>query len=92
MAVPHSKRSHAHQFINQLTKNERNSLRILLLTKSGLADLREALDLQHMRVVSIEQERTGHALRGTTAELFRGSSVVARVDVKLLDSFVEVSQ
>ncbi len=63
--------SHARQFINQLNPNERNSLRVLLLTKSGLADLREALGVQHMKVVSVDQKRTAHAIQGTTAELFQ---------------------
>lgn len=70
--------THAHHFVQQLNPNERNSLRVLLLTKSGLTDLREALGLQHMQVVSVEQECFGHAVRGTTAKLFRGFCEVSR--------------
>jgi hypothetical protein len=76
MAVHNS--THAHHFIGQLNPNERNSLRILLLTKSGLADLREALGLEHMKVVPVDQKRTAHAIQGTTAELFRDLGEASR--------------
>ena len=66
-----TRNSHANHFIQQLNRNKRNSLRVLLLTKSGLADLREALGLEHMQVVPVDQKCTAHAIQGTTAELFR---------------------
>lgn len=73
MATHHSKsaRNHAGQFVAHLKSNERNALRVLLLTKSGLADLREALGTVHMRVLSEAEIATGHARRGTTISLFR---------------------
>jgi hypothetical protein len=72
MAVKqNTSRNHATQFIHHLKPNERNALRVLLLTKTGLADLRAALGTQTMRVLSRAEVATGHAMRGTTVELFR---------------------
>ena len=71
MAVDIVRRTHAHHFIKQLNRNERNALRVILLTDGGLGDLREALGTQRMQRVPVERQRTEAAMRGTTAELFR---------------------
>jgi hypothetical protein len=58
------------------------------MQSTGLADLRETLGINHMQQMSVVEQRTGHALRGTTAELFAG----AYTDILPLDKNVEVGQ
>jgi hypothetical protein len=65
------RRSHAHQFTTSLTRSERNALRVILLHKDGLAELREALGIEHMRVSPLPEQRTALAVAGKTVELFR---------------------
>lgn len=88
MAVQHSKRTHAHQFIDHIKPNERNALRVILLTKMGLAELRDALGTQKMRVIPIAEERTGHARKGTTIELFRDAMKSSVTNLLPLDRTV----
>ena len=66
------RRSHASQFTQGLTRSERNALRVILLQRDGLAELREALGIEHMKVATVAEQRTAHAVAGTTVELFRG--------------------
>jgi len=63
-------RTHAEHFLSELNPNTRNALRHLLLSESGLLDLRVALGIHRVRVISISDERTVHAVKGTTASLF----------------------
>jgi hypothetical protein len=63
-------RSHASQFLTSLSKNQRNALRVLLMQNTGLADLRDTLGIQKMQIVPVTEQRTAHALAGTTAKLF----------------------
>ena len=57
-------------FLTVLKPSERNAHRHVLLSESGLLDLRIALGIHRVRVVSLHDERTAHALKGTTASLF----------------------
>ena len=63
-------------FLTELKPSERNALRHVLLSESGLLDLRIALGIHRVRVISLHDERTVHALKGTTASLF-GKSAAA---------------
>ena len=76
MAVNHSKgqhrhRTHAHHFVESLSKSQRNALRILLV-KDAAAELHHALDIQ--KAVTRAVHNAEHALdlakQGRTAELF----------------------
>jgi hypothetical protein len=72
--MPHSiprpqHRSHARQFVSSLTRSQHNALRFILLRRDGLAELRDALGIEHMRVAPLTEQRTAHALGGTTVEL-----------------------
>jgi hypothetical protein len=64
------RQSHAAHFTDHLDCNERNALRVLLLTENGLADLRHALSIHTIRILSDAEYKTGCAHRGTTADLF----------------------
>jgi hypothetical protein len=66
------RRSHASQFTQGLTRSERNAFRVILLQRDGLSELREALGIEHMKVAPVAEQRTAHAVAGTTAELFSG--------------------
>jgi hypothetical protein len=69
-----------------LTRSERNALRVILLHRDGLSELREALGIEHMKVAPVAEQRTAHAVAGTTVELFTG----LYTDVLPLDKTVEV--
>ena len=64
-------RRHADYFLQQLNANERNALRAILLTERGLDDLRHALGIKRVRVVTENERRTALAEQGRTAELFK---------------------
>jgi hypothetical protein len=81
MAVRNST-SHASQFINQLNRNERNSLRVLLLTKSGARLCKALLD----RITeSSSHPRDGHRIlslppnRGKTKEGSQAAMTAAKL-------------
>jgi hypothetical protein len=76
-------RSHAGQFLTSLSKNQRNALRVLLMQNTGLADLREALGIQKMQIVPVTEQRTAHALAGTTAKLFEWNVEVLSPDGRI---------
>ena len=56
------------------------------MQNTGLADLREALGIEKMRIVSVLEQRTAHALAGTTAKLFEWNT-----DAPTADQRIEVS-
>lgn len=45
-------------FLSELNPNTRNALRHLLLSESGLLDLRVSLGIHRVRVISMNDERT----------------------------------
>lgn len=63
-------RTHAEHFLSELNPNTRNALRHLLLSESGLLDLRVSLGIHRVRVISVEDQRTACACQGNTASLF----------------------
>jgi hypothetical protein len=65
------------QLIQSLSKSQRNHLRIILSRETGCSSLKAELGIQKVKVFSHHTEMTGHAMRGTTAELF---SAQARAD------------
>jgi hypothetical protein len=52
------KHSHASQLIAQLSRSERNALRVILLKRDGLSELREALGVQHMQIKPVSVAET----------------------------------
>jgi hypothetical protein len=93
MAVKqNSSRNHATQFINHLKSNERNALRVLLLTKSGLADLRKALGTESARVLSQAEVATGLARAGRTIDLFHNHNFHTPVDLHAHDRHASVGK
>jgi hypothetical protein len=63
-------KNHAEHFLTELNPNTRNALRHLLLSESGVIDLRIALGISRVRVVSVNDERTACACQGNTVSLF----------------------
>jgi hypothetical protein len=80
----HTHETHAHHFVQSLSANQRNSLRILLI-KNAARELHHALDLQKAITRSVHSAE--HALelakQGRTAELFRSSQHAADIRVRL---------
>jgi len=71
MAHQRVARTHSDHLVSELTANLRNALRHALSSETGLLNLRIALGIQNVRVIGTHEERTGHARRGSTIELFR---------------------
>jgi hypothetical protein len=69
--------SHANQFIQQLNRNERNTLRVLLLTKSGLPDLREVCS------AFVTKEKILRAVTGPAIQLRPTKSVDPGLQIEL---------
>jgi hypothetical protein len=53
------------------------------MQNTGLADLREALGIQKMQIVPVTEQRTAHALAGTTAKLFEWNVEVLSPDGRI---------
>jgi hypothetical protein len=53
------------------------------MQNTGLADLRDALGIQKMQIVPVTEQRTAHALAGTTAKLFEWSVEVSPADERI---------
>ena len=58
----------ATEFVKHLTANERNALRHLLLTETGLQALKAGLGAQRIAVTSDHTYKTSHAVRGTGSQ------------------------
>jgi hypothetical protein len=82
--IKNSKRcsNFSEHLLSELKPSERNALRHVLLSESGLLDLRIALGIHRVRVISLHDERTAHALKGTTASLF-GKNHAVLDDIKV---------
>jgi hypothetical protein len=65
------KQTHAAQLVSTLTIAQRNSLILILAHESGAQEIRRALGIQTIRITPHNERLTGHALAGTTADLFR---------------------
>ena len=66
-----AKKSHAEQLVSTLTIGQRNALVLILAHETGAQEIKRALGIQKLRITPHHATVTGHALRGTTAELFR---------------------
>jgi hypothetical protein len=77
--VNHSTKCHERNFVESLTSNQRNALRIILAHEGCLGKLRRALGTQLTETISENQRKTGLAKLGRTAELFDQLCVAANI-------------
>jgi len=61
---------HATAFVEELTNNQRNALRVILSFDKGCRELRQALNTAKVIPISEDDRKTGLAKLGRTAELF----------------------
>ena len=81
MAVNHSTKCHAAQFVSTLSVSQRNALRVILTQEHGCANMRRALGTQALKTISEHDRRTGMARAGRTAELFTQHHVAANIRI-----------
>jgi hypothetical protein len=63
-------KSHAVEFVSSLSRNGRNSLRVILADENGAAKLREALGMGEPELAARSDRATDLARAGRTIELF----------------------
>jgi hypothetical protein len=64
-------KSHEVEFVSSLSRNGRNSLRVILAHEDGATKLREALGMREIRVMPQPDKASGLARAGRTIDLFR---------------------
>jgi hypothetical protein len=70
MATQKNTKCHAANFVQSLSANQRNALRIILASEGCLGKLRRALGTQLTETISEDQRKTGLAKLGRTVDLF----------------------
>lgn len=66
-------KTHTQNFCESLSPSQRNALRTIMHRAEACADLKHALGIQKVRVISEHTRRTGKALVGRTIDLFTQS-------------------
>ncbi|HYM76121.1 MAG TPA: hypothetical protein VE377_09110 [Candidatus Dormibacteraeota bacterium] len=75
MAVPkhtatQTAKTHAAHFCESLSPSQRNALRTIMHHEGACSELKHALGIQKVYVVSEHSRRTGKAMQGRTIDLF----------------------
>ena len=70
MAANHSTKCHAAQFVQSLSKSQRNALRVIMAHADCCKKLQRALGTEGMKPITREEHATGLARAGRTIALF----------------------